>query len=775
MSSDTSSIREGRQIGRFKIVGELGHGGMGSVYVGLDEKLGRRVALKVIRPDQRLDPIRKARFLREAKVLSSMDHPNICLFHDYIEGEQEDCLVLELVEGRNLGEAMEEGLDDQQKMMVAEQLLDVLVAVHGQGVIHRDLKPENIMLVDGGGIKVLDFGLARPLEDPDSLTGEFTAVAARAAAADLESDALEVGSDADARAPGRAVTHHGMVLGTIGYMSPEVARGEPATAASDLYSVGMLLQELFTGSPPIPHELAAPERHRRAMWAEVEPVTGLPAELAALIRRLESLVPENRPTAIDAAEKLRVFRDRPRVQRRRRLVAAVWAILAVFGIGMSVQWLRAERAVRLAEEEAATAREVSDFLVGLFEHASPRVNQGEEITVQELLLRGAETIDEELRDQPAVRARMLHTLGFVRYHLAAYEHAEMLLGKALRIRREVLEPDHPELAESLRYNGLLQREIGNLEAAERLMEESLGIYEAQETNDGLRSSARLLVDLAGIDQDLGRWDRAEVRLLRAVEFLEDQPRPIEAGLTDALFDLSLLYRKLHRPAEAEVSMRRCLELDTAEFGPESLPVAGDLGELAAILGTQGRFDEVDDLAGRSLAIRMKILGPDHPHVGHSSTILGWARSRTERLDEAEVDYRRALAIYVKVYGEDHPYVGDVLHSLGSIAAKRDELDAAADFFNRSVAISIAFRGPEHANVGETKFSLAGVRLRQGRLEEAEELYSSALAISEGALGEDNPRNIEILADYAACLRALDRVADAEELERRADVLRQRSD
>ncbi len=163
------------RLGHFRVVGELGQGGMGSVYIGLDENLGRRVALKVIRPDQRLDPMRKARFLREARVLSSLDHPNVCQFHDFIEGEKQDCLVLELVEGRNLREALDEGLDDGQKIRIAEQLLDVLVAVHGKGVIHRDLKPENIMLTDAGDIKVLDFGLARPVEDPDSLSGEYPA------------------------------------------------------------------------------------------------------------------------------------------------------------------------------------------------------------------------------------------------------------------------------------------------------------------------------------------------------------------------------------------------------------------------------------------------------------------------------------------------------------------------------------------------------------------------------------------------------------------------
>ncbi len=177
------------------------------------------------------------------------------------------------------------------------------------------------------------------------------------------------------------------------------------------------------------------------MWAEVEPVTGLSTELTALINRLESLVPENRPTAIDAAEMLRAIRSGPRLRRRRRLVAAVFAVLAVFAVGMTIQFFRAERATRRAEADAATAREVSDFLVGLFEHASPRVTQGKQITVLELLQRGAESVDEELRDQPVVRARMMHTLGTVYYHLAQFDAAAPLLEEAMTIRERATRPE----------------------------------------------------------------------------------------------------------------------------------------------------------------------------------------------------------------------------------------------------------------------------------------------------------------------------------------------
>jgi len=751
------------RLGHFEVIGELGQGGMGSVFIGLDENLGRRVALKVIRSDQRLDPMRKARFLREAKVLSSLDHPNVCQFHDFIEGETQDCLVLELVEGRNLHEALGQGLDEAQKVKIAQQLLDVLVAVHGKGVIHRDLKPENIMLTSRGNIKVLDFGLARPVEDPDSLSGEYPilrpehGIYAAGTSGEKRSD-TPVGSP--------EMTTLGTVLGTIGYISPEVARGEPATAASDLYSAGLILQELFTEKAPIPEGLAPAERHRRAMWAEVEPVEGLSAELSTLITRLESLVPENRPTAIDAAEMLQAIILGPRLRRRRRLAAAVFALLAVFGIGMTIQFFRAERETRRAEAGAASAREVSNFLVGLFEQASPMVTQGEEVTVLELLQRGADSINEELHEQPAVRARMMHTLGTVYYELGRFQEAAPLLEIALNLRREVLPSDDQELAESLRTNALLMRTVTRYDEAEDLLLESLHIVESVCGADSLES-ARQLIDLSGIDQDRGDWLAAEARLVRAVTILEGHSEAMDNGLTDALYDLALLFRKSGRFSEAQTIFERCLELDTAEFGPRSHQVAGDLAELSAMALRQDQGEEAEKLARLSLEIRTEINGKNHPLVGHSATGLGVVLRTLERYDEAETAFHQALEVYGSAYGDDHPFVGSVLHSLGLTAGLQGNLEEAAELYERSIEIIAVSRTMNHPLIGESTQKLASVRRDQGRYDEAVVLFERALAIQETALDAGHPDLIETLQEYAECLRRMGREQEAGRLETRA--------
>src|SRR4051812_23234764 len=297
----------GTYVGHIRIIGLLGQGGMGEVYLGMDDRLQRRVALKAIRNENRLSAVSRERLLREARALSALDHPNICRIYDYAEGPACDFLVLELVEGITLRQAVEEGMSRVRKLRIARDILGALAAAHRRGIVHRDLKPDNIMITSGGAVKVLDFGLARA-QSGSEVQMPF------GAGEDAEgADTLIFGVSAPATT---------MIAGTPLYMSPEQARGATVTTASDLYSFGLVLQMLLTGQPPRRADPGGEGVLRTAAPGERLPMSGQPAALTALVARLTSHAPSERPTAIETIERIEHILATP-IRRARLALAAV--------------------------------------------------------------------------------------------------------------------------------------------------------------------------------------------------------------------------------------------------------------------------------------------------------------------------------------------------------------------------------------------------------------------------------------------------------------------
>jgi serine/threonine protein kinase/tetratricopeptide (TPR) repeat protein len=337
MSSSTHNLVGGR-IGHVRVDALLGSGGMGDVYRGFDEKLERKVAVKTIQP-MRLAGHSRSRFLREARLLSKLDHPNICRVFELLERNECDYLILELIEGQTLKEAAKAGLDEADKLRIAEQVATALAAAHRKKVVHRDLKPENIMVTPDGGLKVLDFGIARSLEQvvPVSPSSDSDAQAISATEPENRSDSIPLTSTADSRYPSRDLlvagddqtcrTKDGAIIGTAPYMSPEQVTGMTVTEASDIYSFGILLQELFTGKAAYNNATGVGLLVRVAQ-GKTEPIEELDSDLSALIKELQSLVAGDRPAAAEVLERLQALRRKPdRARRRRRLLATAAGML----------------------------------------------------------------------------------------------------------------------------------------------------------------------------------------------------------------------------------------------------------------------------------------------------------------------------------------------------------------------------------------------------------------------------------------------------------------
>jgi len=254
------------RLGPYEIVAPLGAGGMGEVYRAKDSRLDREVAIKVLPEAFARDPERMARFQREAKVLASLNHPNIAGIYGFEEVESQRFLVMELVEGATLADRLRDGaLTVEDALTISRQIAEALEAAHERGIIHRDLKPANVKITPDGVVKVLDFGLAKAMSEDDASTTDIVhspTVTARH-------------------------TRPGVILGTAAYMSPEQARGRPVDRRTDIWSFGVVLYECLSGQKPFEGEtatdLVAKILEREPDWNPLS--DGTPPNVRMLLQR----------------------------------------------------------------------------------------------------------------------------------------------------------------------------------------------------------------------------------------------------------------------------------------------------------------------------------------------------------------------------------------------------------------------------------------------------------------------------------------------------------
>jgi len=258
-------LAPGTRVGRYEVISLIDSGAMSVVYLACDLQLGRRVALKMLQPESMSDERRRARFVREARAASALDHPNIITIYEVGEAEGTLFIATEFVEGVALRERLEAGkLEIPEALSIARQVGAALDAAHRAGIVHRDIKPENIMLRPDGFVKVLDFGLARRFQPRPGT-----------------------------EAPSRRITRTGEVLGTPRYMAPEQARGLSVDTRADVFSFGLVLFEMVSGRPAFPGKNYA--RVLRALLNERVPsLDDIPPALNALIQRCTEPEPERR-------------------------------------------------------------------------------------------------------------------------------------------------------------------------------------------------------------------------------------------------------------------------------------------------------------------------------------------------------------------------------------------------------------------------------------------------------------------------------------------------
>src|SRR5260370_116611 len=225
----------GQTLGNYKILRKLGAGGQGAVYKATDNKLGRTVVVKVLPPELTVREANLKRFEREAQLASALDHPNICTIFDLDEAEGVHFIAMQYVEGRNVRQLVNgRPLELESALRIAIQVADALTSAHARGIIHRDIKSGNVMVTDSGQVKILDFGLAKLLDESETPA---------------------------ARVHQTELTEIGVPYGTATYAAPEQARGDRVDARADIFSTGVLLYEMLTGTWPFRGKSSVNVRH----------------------------------------------------------------------------------------------------------------------------------------------------------------------------------------------------------------------------------------------------------------------------------------------------------------------------------------------------------------------------------------------------------------------------------------------------------------------------------------------------------------------------------
>ncbi|MEO8274574.1 MAG: serine/threonine-protein kinase [Thermoanaerobaculia bacterium] len=563
----------GQHIGSIRIDRPLGEGGMGEVFLGFDEKLERRVAVKTLHSRRRLDGEAKARLLREARLLSKLGHPAICQIYDLVEGDGADYLILELVEGRTLRQFMREKPDPTNLLDLCRQIALGLAAAHHEKIIHRDLKTDNVMVTDSGRVKILDFGVARAVdpelafgaarevshpEDEDELAqihatagltegrgyGQAAVLSARG-----EGERGELPAPSTAPTSPAFHTRFGTIVGTLQCMSPEQAMGENLTTASDLFSFGILMQELFTGKPPYP-ELPMIELLRAVQLGQSAAPVGIDVDLARLIEELKRLEPALRPTANEAASRLQLLLEKPaRLARRRRWIAAGISAVVSLLVGLVVVTYLAIEARRARRDSDRRQGQAEDLIGFMLEDLRPKLEKVGRLdlldAVGDRALEHFEAVPESDLSpvELARRVEALRQVAEVRFAQGALEPARQIAERAHTLA-ESLARDLPS-AEHERIFALTSTTLGSIWSDLDQPAKAYGMFElalaaarrarvlAPEDRAIERLLAATLSDTGVGLKALGRMDEAIARFTESEQILRhrlvEEPAPPASG------------------------------------------------------------------------------------------------------------------------------------------------------------------------------------------------------------------------------------------------------
>ncbi|MES9554348.1 tetratricopeptide repeat protein [Streptomyces sp. NPDC086796] len=731
---------------RYRLLDLIGRGGMGEVWRARDESLGRQVAVKCLKPvgpqhDQSFTRVLRERFRREARVAAALQHRGVTVVHDFGEHEGVLYLVMELLDGRNLSQLLE---DNEQHPLpvpdvvdIAEQVADALGYTHQQGIVHRDLKPANIMRLADGTVKICDFGIARLGHDIG-----FTS----------------------------RLTGTGIAMGTPHYMSPEQISGGQVDHRSDLYSLGCVLYEIATGAPPfdlddawavlVGHRDTQP-RPLRTHRAE------LPGFFDRVVLELLAKTPEERP--VDAGDlRRRIIVGRTGEQPHLPATGPV-PLAPPLPVPHPGQRLPAwARGMTTGHKATGALPELTppDHSAGLTGEwttgADPSRLTGEQVPVR------AErpTPSPELLSVLANR----HSAGLDLGRLGHWEEAGEVHRAVAAEREHALGPDHPdtlssryEIGFSLSRTGRAADALREFDRVARGRERSLG-PDHPDTLAARQEAAYVL----------GRLGRHFEAHQVYAEVLASRERSMGPDHPDTLRCRHNLAFNLGRLGRLEDSCRVARDVVSARtrlLGADHPDTLVTLYEVAYTLGRLGRWTEALQAYQDVARARSRSLGADHPDTLAARYEVGISLGRLGRSAEALELYRLLVEDRTRVGGPADPETLRARHGLGVNLGRLARWEEALAEARDVCAIRERVLGPDHPDTLVSRREVAVGLGWLGRWADALTVYRTVAAARERLLGPGHPDALAARNDEAHCLEQLGRGAEAVELYRQVAAVR----
>jgi len=728
-----------KEFGPYRILKFLGEGGMGVVYLAEREDLGTQVAVKVLR-DAWLSPARRERFASEQRTLAQLSHPLIARLYDADTLEDgTPWFVMEYVDGLPLTHyCRKHGCSIDLRLQLFRSVCEAVQHAHGHAVIHRDLKPSNVLVKSDGSVRLLDFGIAKQLEN------------------------LELQVDQ---------TTTGLRLMTPAYASPEQIRGDRVGIGTDVYSLGIILYELSAGQLPFDlsgltpleaavviteHEPGKPSAAAKwttdsetnahaltlskAAWADLDVLclTAMHKDPSRRYRTVEALIRdvdhylngeplEARPDAL-------LYWIGKFVRRNRRAVAATALILAMIVGLVTFFTVRLKMARDAALSEAARTVRIQQFIANLFQGGDAAAGPSDSLRVITIVDRGvqeARTLDQD----PKVQADLYENLGSIYQKLGKFEQADSLLRNVVDQRKSLYGADSAEVAESLTELGLLRSDQAYLEEAERLVGQGLAMAK-RHLPPKHPAIAKATLAFGKVLAERGSYAQA-IDALNEVVRLQSAPGVAPADLATSLSTLADAQYSAGHYDVCSSLYNRVLEMHRQIYGARHPLIANDLGSLAAVQRDLGYYSEAEGLERQALDIAQSYYGDNHPKTAGRLTALAESFTYQKKYNEAVSALEQALAIQERVYGPAHPSVAEIANELGNVASMRDDLDGAEAQFRRAVDIYRAVYGDHHYLVAIALANVAGIYMDKKEYPRAEQLFRDVIRRYKETLPADN--------------------------------------